>query len=659
MSSVNEPLMADEVQEASKSLNGDVGVGDENAKRKAPSDGENSASKRTRQDDEDNSNKDRTEPTEPTNGPASGLERRRSEDEAARGNDERRKSAVQEEKKRSKRLFGGLLSTLSQTTANPHQKRRQEIERRQQERLQQQKAEDDQKRVDKSTRLRDVRMAQQIVWDEEVMRNKHSKMLDLARYLQTKARPHIYYLPWKLTEEQQDLIDDQIRQANKIVDRELDDFERRKDRHVERYGTRRRSSVAARPLADLADPVAPIIPDDERDTQQVTEDRPQEADQSKSGVAMTQEHHHHHDDSGDVMVEADPCTPICPEKYQKHIAMDTSKLVPNDPRVRTESATVRGRKYTYIIGEPQGEPIDTVILCHGWPDLAFGWRYQIPVLMANGYRVVAPNMLGYAGTDRPDSLEEFSFKTISGDINELAKKFVGDGQIILGGHDWGGALVWRTAMWFPKLIKAVFSVCTPFHPPQPEWHSLQDIIASGRLRQFGYQLHLAGPELEQQLQGPEKLRQLLNGLFGGIGPDGEFGISMEKGVLLDNLPKLRPTRLLSSEELDFYVQEYMRQEAPQMRGPFNWYRTRKVNWEEELPLTKESKQLEMPALFIMATRDAALPPAMSAGMEKYFKQLTREEVNSSHWALWQTPDAVNEQLVNFLNKVHGASKSNL
>lgn len=35
---------------------------------------------------------------------------------------------------------------------------------------------------------------------------------------------------------------------------------------------------------------------------------------------------------------------------------------------------------------------------HGWPDLSMGWRYQIPLLVNLGFRVVAPDMMGYGGT---------------------------------------------------------------------------------------------------------------------------------------------------------------------------------------------------------------------------------------------------------------------
>jgi soluble epoxide hydrolase/lipid-phosphate phosphatase len=335
----------------------------------------------------------------------------------------------------------------------------------------------------------------------------------------------------------------------------------------------------------------------------------------------------------------------------------SNKLVPNDPRVRYESADVRGNKYTYILAEPKGEVVDTIFLCHGWPDMAFGWRYQIPFLVDQGYRVVAPNMLGYAGTARPEAIEAYTFKSVAEDIRELARQLLGpDPNIILGGHDWGGAVVWRVAMWFPELIKAVFSVCTPFFPVQTQYFALEDIIAGGRLHNFKYQLKLGGPEVEARLQGPEGCRQLLTALYGGTTPEGGAGFSVSDGPIYENLPKLGPSPLVSAAEMDHYVEQYTLQDAPELRGPLNWYRTRKANFDADLPLAKTFTQIEMPALFICATRDTALPPEMSAGMEKAFKQLTRGEVNASHWALWQAADQVNEQILSWLKNVHAGSK---
>jgi hypothetical protein len=79
---------------------------------------------------------------------------------------ERRKASVQEERKRGQRLFGGLLSTLSQTTPNSQQKRRQEIEKRQQEKAKQQKAEDEKRRAQKREDLVATRKSEQVKFEE-------------------------------------------------------------------------------------------------------------------------------------------------------------------------------------------------------------------------------------------------------------------------------------------------------------------------------------------------------------------------------------------------------------------------------------------------------------------------------------------------------------
>jgi len=42
-----------------------------------------------------------------------------------------------------------------------------------------------------------------------------------------------------------------------------------------------------------------------------------------------------------------------------------------------------------------------VILAHGWPESWYSWRHQMGPLAEAGYRVVAPDMRSYGGTDAP------------------------------------------------------------------------------------------------------------------------------------------------------------------------------------------------------------------------------------------------------------------
>ncbi|KAL7769011.1 hypothetical protein ACKLNR_000395 [Fusarium oxysporum f. sp. zingiberi] len=603
---------------------------------------------------------------------------------------DRRKNATQEEKRRGKRLFGGLLSTLSQTGGSVQQKRRLEIERRQQDRLQKQNIEEDRLREEKRLRLTEIRRGEQLTFDEEVMHSKHTKMLAMARYLRTKSRPHIYYLPWKLTAEQEDTIDDQIQQTKVTIEREVESLNARKGRQAK--GGRQPSETTA--------PSRQELDHDSKDT-----NGPEKSPHGQEKPLQASNHDHHHDESADVLEEADedmtdsvPCSleltalliNLRSQSLQvigtffvriqlnkaptSHLHKKTAqrkrdvtlfimapdKLVPNDSRVKTETAQIRGKNYKYIVGEPEGTPLETIVLIHGFPDLGFGWRYQVPYLMSLGFRVIVPDMVGYGGTDAPESLEEYTYKSLSADINELARKYVGeDGQIILGGHDWGGAIVWKAACWYPQLIKGVFSVCTPYMQPRETFVPLEAIIQSGHLLNFSYQLQFKGPEVQSRLQGEEKIRQFLNALYGGRTPSGDLGFSAKDGIYFDKLPELGPSPLVSKEEMDYYAKEYASKEPPELRGPLNYYRMQELNHRDDAEVAKKGgHKFEMPALFITATDDSALPPSMSKGMDSAFTNLTREEVKASHWALWQASEAVNQHITKWLDVVlDGALKA--
>lgn len=331
--------------------------------------------------------------------------------------------------------------------------------------------------------------------------------------------------------------------------------------------------------------------------------------------------------------------------------MAIDKLTPTDPRVQHCTANLNGQSYHYLLGKPQGEPEATIFLLHGWPDLSFGWRYQIPMLLDLGLLVVAPDMMGYGRTDAPRAppapLAMYSYKRAADDLAELARQ-LDTPRIMLGGHDWGGAIAYRVALWYPKLITALFSVCTPYFPPTKSYHPLEQLVKTV-LPNFTYQLQLAGPDVELTIQSREQVKQFLSAVYGARGPNREAGFSTLQGVQFANLPLLAHPRLLCEDELDYYATEYARQADRPLHGPLNWYRTREQNFKDEESLAAQGeRKMEVPTLFVLATKDDALPPSMSANMDKSFVDLTRGEVEASHWALWEKPLQVNELIRKFL-----------
>jgi soluble epoxide hydrolase/lipid-phosphate phosphatase len=277
----------------------------------------------------------------------------------------------------------------------------------------------------------------------------------------------------------------------------------------------------------------------------------------------------------------------------------------------------------------------------------------------------------------------YSIKRAADDILELAKQLEAP-KIILGGHDWGGFVVYRTAQWYPELVTHVFSVCTPYAAPSKQFISLAEMV-NGPLPQFGYQIQLAGPELEATVKSYDQVRNFLRALYGGKSEQGIPCFRPETGIDLAGLETIGVAPSLDEEvcsgepnsqividsilqELDHYTREYMRHG---LHGPLNWYRTRRINFEDDMKwVTPEAlsnlstdnsrlgtKMVKQPVLFISGRQDAVLTPEMSKGMGAFIPNLRRREVEAGHWALTQTPEEVNKIVGEWLVEVVFKAKS--
>ncbi|CAK7241805.1 MAG: hypothetical protein STHCBS139747_003276 [Sporothrix thermara] len=358
-----------------------------------------------------------------------------------------------------------------------------------------------------------------------------------------------------------------------------------------------------------------------------------------------------------------------------------SKLTPDDSRVTHHTALIRDKTYHYVVASPPaGQPAKgTIILIHGFPDLGFGWRNQVPVLAEElGLQVIVPDMLGYGQTDAPASPEAYAYKSICADLVAIVDHVgvVGAGEadeskrFFVGGHDWGGAVAWRMALWHGERLRGVFSVCTPFFAPSKNpFLPLTEMVKL--LPNFGYQKQFASEDFWQFIDAePARVRQFLQTMYGGraVLTDEEAAANTSiylfdttNGVHTDRLASVGPTPLLSPAELDFYVAEFARHG---MRGPTNWYRTLKYNYDDEREIVNSDdparQQISVPSFMLSAASDPALPPVLTAQMGKHFTDLVKAEVPGSHWVLWQSSEAVNEQIKGFLGPLlDGTAKAAL
>jgi len=82
-----------------------------------------------------------------------------------------------------------------------------------------------------------------------------------------------------------------------------------------------------------------------------------------------------------------------------------------------------------------------VLLLHGWPELWFSWRHQLPALAAAGYHAVAMDQRGYGRSSRPERTEDYDIVHLGADIIALIDAFGADKATVVG-HDWGAIVGW-------------------------------------------------------------------------------------------------------------------------------------------------------------------------------------------------------------------------
>ena len=99
-----------------------------------------------------------------------------------------------------------------------------------------------------------------------------------------------------------------------------------------------------------------------------------------------------------------------------------------------------------------------MILLHGFGSFWWSWRHQLRAL--TGARVVAVDLRGYGGSDKPP--RGYDGWTLAGDTAGLVRA-LGHKRATLVGHADGGLVCWATSVLHPRVVRAIALVSSP-HP---------------------------------------------------------------------------------------------------------------------------------------------------------------------------------------------------
>jgi epoxide hydrolase A/B len=305
------------------------------------------------------------------------------------------------------------------------------------------------------------------------------------------------------------------------------------------------------------------------------------------------------------------------------------------------------RLHTLEAGKP-GAPV--VLLAHGFPELAYSWRHQIPVLAGAGYHVLAPDQRGYGRSTRPQHISDYNIAELSADLIGLLDD-VGAERAVLVGHDWGAPVVWGSAQLHPDRVAAVVGLSVPPLPRAqvPPTQALRKTFGD----KFFYMLYFQEPGVADAELGADPARTMRR-MIGGLQrvDDKAAALRMTQpgsAGFVERLPE--PDRLpdwISTQELDHYIDEFTR---TGFTGGLNWYRNLDRNW--EIMANPAAATIAVPAMFIAGADDPVLGFARRDRAAEIVTGPYREVMidGAGHWLQQQRPDQVNDVVLDFLSSL--------
>lgn len=280
-----------------------------------------------------------------------------------------------------------------------------------------------------------------------------------------------------------------------------------------------------------------------------------------------------------------------------------------------------------------GNPI---VLCHGWPEHAYSWRYQVPALVDAGYHVIVPNQRGYGNSTRPTEVTDYDIEHLSGDLVALLDHYGYDDATFVG-HDWGAFVVWGLTLLHPNRVNKVINLSLPYQERgEIPWIDFLEQILGGDYYfvHFNRQPGVADAVLDANTH------QFLRNMYRKNEPP----MRPQPGMALINLalaetPLGEP--LMSDNELAVFVTAF---ESTGFTGSINWYRNLDRNW---YLLADADPIINQPTLMIYGARDV-IPP--SPNLTTFVPNAEVVTLDTGHWVQQERPDETNRAILDWLQR---------
>ncbi len=268
-----------------------------------------------------------------------------------------------------------------------------------------------------------------------------------------------------------------------------------------------------------------------------------------------------------------------------------------------------------------------VIFVHGFPESHRTWRALVP-LLGDDLRLIMPDLRGFAGSDKPQDVADYTTEHLVADLFALADALNID-RFALVGHDWGGAIAWAAAIGGNPRIERLAIINSP-HPAIFQ-RSLIDNPEQRAASQYMNAFRTPGMEQSIARMGLETF----------------FDKSFAKHVDLNFIPP---------EERASCIADWGQPGA--LTAMLNWYRASLIVVPaagEQAPMpdwvVRGVAGIRVPVRIIWGLDDAALLPVQLENIGEVGDDVTVFPIPGvGHFAPWQAPAEVAAALLPFLTQ---------
>jgi pimeloyl-ACP methyl ester carboxylesterase len=262
---------------------------------------------------------------------------------------------------------------------------------------------------------------------------------------------------------------------------------------------------------------------------------------------------------------------------------------------------------------------DKLALClHGFPEHAYSWRFQLPLLADLGYTAWAPNLRGYGKSSRPLYMEDYAIENLMADVAGLIDAAECE-SVVLIAHDWGAVVAWYFAIREIRPLEKLIIMNVP-HPA-----AMQKALGINQILKSWYVLFFQIPGLPEFLLGLKDGQRVGDAILSSVQDPTNF----------------QPTDLA-------VYQENARQPGA-LRAMINWYRALVRGGGGNRQRQLGYPVIEAPTLMVWGEDDVALTKESTYGTEQYVTNFTiRYLPRVSHWVQQEAPEQVNAMISAFL-----------